>query len=103
MVAVAAKSSSQPFGISTPAFSKVVALKKKTRPVVETERPCRTPVHRAGVEIALHPIATDRSPSTCADRRSRSPFLENSGSHGQLTCTMSASVPPAIWVVSFSR
>ena len=68
----------------------------------ETESPCRTPF--------IEPAA--RSPSIQFDksialnlRRSAkpSPFLENSGSHGQLTCTMSASVLPAIWVVNFSR
>ncbi|MNL59759.1 hypothetical protein D3C87_1835120 [compost metagenome] len=84
MVAVAAKNSSQFLGISTPAFSKVVALKKKTRPVVETDSPCSTPF--------IEPAA--RSPSVQLVRsiafnvrRSAkpSPFLENSGSHGQLT------------------
>ncbi|MNW07611.1 hypothetical protein D3C71_2042650 [compost metagenome] len=84
MVLVAAKNSSQVFGISTPAFSKVVALKKKTRPVVETESPCSTPfIDPASRSVSAH---CERSSGFSWRRSAKpSPFLENSGSHGQLT------------------
>lgn len=100
--AVAVKNSSHEVGIGTPAFSKVVALKKNTRPVVETGRPCSTPtIEPEARSASVHWL---RSIAGSVRRSAKPvPFFENSGSQGQLTWMMSASVPPAIWVVSFSR